>query len=50
MAPRECTVKYCSPREGNTENQLIQYFQTLSDNTEMNYYDYYDSVLGLNLG
>ena len=32
MASMECTVKYCPPREGNTENQLFQYYPTLEDN------------------
>ena len=52
IALRECTVKYCPPRERNTENKLFQYYPNLKDNTEMNHNDnekiYTMSILGQN--
>ena len=35
IAPRECTVKYYPPREDNTDNQLVKYYSTFLDNTEI---------------
>ena len=37
IAPREWTVKYCPPREGNAEYQLFQYHPALKNNTNINY-------------
>ena len=34
-SPREWTVKYCSPMEASTENELYQYHPTLEDSTEI---------------
>ena len=42
-------MKYCPPREGNTENQLFLYHPTLEHNKEIknNHKNYILSVLGL---
>ena len=39
IAPRKCTLKYCPPREWNTENQLFQYYPSLEDDTEIDHND-----------
>ena len=35
IAPREYTVQHCPLRKGNIENQLLSYYPTLYDNTEV---------------
>ena len=37
IASREQTVKYCPPRDGNTENQLFQHHPTLEGNSGSNH-------------
>ena len=36
ITPRECTVKYCPSRKRNTKNQLLRYYLTFEDKTEIN--------------
>ena len=36
IALRESMVIYCLPREGNTKNQLVQYYHTLNGITGSN--------------